>query len=191
MGSSASVGHATVSRNTVRNANADGAPTTDAIVLAGLDRFLVQANRITDDEAPSSPRCRYAINLDSGSNGQIADNFALDADHTTRGIRNNGDTSVEVRNNKTVQDAIRTVASTGSLTLLDGYDAFEVTGTTTITAIAAGYPGRLVTLKFNGALTVEDDNNLKLVGDFTTSANDVLTLVSDGTNWFEVSRSAN
>jgi hypothetical protein len=40
-------------------------------------------------------------------------------------------------------------------------------------------------------LTFTDGNNLKIAGNFVTSADDTITLVCDGTNWFETCRSAN
>lgn len=52
-------------------------------------------------------------------------------------------------------------------------------------------PGRRVTLKFNGDLIFTNGNNLKLARDFVTSVNDTITLVCNGTDWFEVSRSVN
>jgi hypothetical protein len=51
--------------------------------------------------------------------------------------------------------------------------------------------GQMVTLVFAGALTFTDGSNLKLAGNFGTSADDTITLVCDGTNWYEVTRSAN
>lgn len=70
---------------------------------------------------------------------------------------------------------------------------YEVTGTTNITSIgnAAAYAGRMLALKFTGTLTVTDGGNLKLGGDFSATADDVLTLLSDGTNWYQVGSSAN
>jgi hypothetical protein len=44
---------------------------------------------------------------------------------------------------------------------------------------------------FAGALTVTDGSNLNLAGNFVTTANDTLTLMCDGVNWNEVSRSVN
>jgi len=84
------------------------------------------------------------------------------------------------------------VSSASELSLGDG-NVFHVTGTTNITSIASAdtVAGRVVYLIFDGVLTVSDGNNLKLAGDFTTSADDVLVLVCDGSNWFEVSRSTN
>jgi len=48
-----------------------------------------------------------------------------------------------------------------------------------------------VTLIFDGGMTVQNGNNLYLSAVYTTTANDTLTLVCDGTNWYEVSRSVN
>lgn len=69
----------------------------------------------------------------------------------------------------------------------------HVTGTTTITSITSTnlQSGVVVTLIFDGALTVTDGGNLKLAGDFVTTADDTLTLVYDGTNWYETGRSVN
>ena len=65
---------------------------------------------------------------------------------------------------------------------------FLVTGATGISSIAPSWAGRLVTLKFNGALTVTSGSNLLLQGNFVCVAGDTLTLFCDGVNWREVSR---
>ena len=85
-----------------------------------------------------------------------------------------------------------TVASAASLTLPLGADVFHISGTTSITSISAtGWAGRSVTLIFDGILTLTDGSNLKLAGNFVTTADDVCRLACDGTNWFEQSRSVN
>lgn len=81
----------------------------------------------------------------------------------------------------------------GELTLPDG-DVFYITGTNNITSIAAASStiSRKVTLIFAGILTITDGSNLKMNGNFTTSADDTIGLVCDGTNWYESPpRSAN
>jgi hypothetical protein len=88
--------------------------------------------------------------------------------------------------------AVQTVASASTVTLPPTGDVFSISGTTGITAInTGGWAGRTVRLIFQGVLTVTDGANLKLAGNFTTSADDVLTLACDGSAWYEVSRSAN
>lgn len=88
--------------------------------------------------------------------------------------------------------AASSVASAATLTLPSDQDVVTVTGATSITFINPnGHSGRVVTLVFPGALTVTDGANLLLAGNFVTTANDTITLACDGTNWYEVARSAN
>lgn len=82
------------------------------------------------------------------------------------------------------------VASASTVTIpSEGY-AF-ITGTTNITSITALSAGARLILNFEGALTVTDGLNLKLNGNYVTTADDTLQLVSNGTNWYETARSAN
>ena len=88
------------------------------------------------------------------------------------------------------------IASAGTISVGDwsNGDLFVVTGTTgiaTVNTCSAQFAGRRVTLMFSGALTVTDGSNLKLAGNFVTTADDTLTLACDGTNWVEVGRSVN
>jgi hypothetical protein len=88
-------------------------------------------------------------------------------------------------------DVSSSVASASTIALPQAHDFVTITGTTGIATITASRSGRLVTLIFSGVLTVTDGSNLKLAGNFTTTADDTLTLRSDGTNWIEVARSVN
>jgi hypothetical protein len=84
------------------------------------------------------------------------------------------------------------VASATALPLPTGR-VFHVTGTTTITSITSTNfgSGAVITLIFDGVLTFTDGSNLVLAGNFVTTADDSITLVYDGTNWYETSRSVN
>lgn len=84
------------------------------------------------------------------------------------------------------------VASAAAMPVPTGR-VFHVTGTTNITSITSTnfQAGAVITLIFDDVLTFTDGNNLKLAGNFVTSADDTITLVYDGTNWFETSRSVN
>jgi hypothetical protein len=67
-----------------------------------------------------------------------------------------------------------------------------ISGTTSITSVLVnGHTGRRVTLIFLGILTFTDGSNLTLAGNFTTTANDTITIACDGSNWYEVCRSVN
>ncbi|TSD48938.1 hypothetical protein FFI94_024210 [Rhodococcus sp. KBS0724] len=63
-----------------------------------------------------------------------------------------------------------------------------------ITSIVGHRPGRVVRIIFTNAnpLPLRDNGTtLNLNGDFSPTTNDVLSLVSDGTNWYEIARSEN
>ena len=88
--------------------------------------------------------------------------------------------------------ATSSVASPAGGTLtLPGGSFIKVTGTNNITSVTASWVNRRVTLHFAGVLTFTDGSNLKLAGNFVTSADDTITIVCDGTDWFEVARSVN
>jgi len=76
----------------------------------------------------------------------------------------------------------------GAITLGDDGNYFDITGTNAITSITAKAAGTVVTLQFDSTASLVDGSNLKLQGNFTGAAEAQITLVSDGTNWFEVSR---
>lgn len=83
------------------------------------------------------------------------------------------------------------VASTSTITATG--NLFHVTGTTNITSVdGTGITaGSKITIIFDGILTFTDGSNLKLATSFVTTADATITLVYDGSNWYEVSRSTN
>lgn len=85
-----------------------------------------------------------------------------------------------------------TIASATALVVPEG-NVFHVSGTTTITSIVAANANRgdILVLIFDGILTFTDGNNLKIAGNFTTSADDTITLAYDGTNFYELARAVN
>lgn len=70
---------------------------------------------------------------------------------------------------------------------------FHVTGVASITSITSTNitAGTEITIIFDGILTFTDGSNLKLAGNFVTTADDTITLVYDGTNWYETARAIN
>lgn len=64
---------------------------------------------------------------------------------------------------------------------------------TTITNFTGGQAGQVIYLLFDDANTTVNRSNAYLAGgtNFVSTANDTLTLVSDGTYWYEIARSAN
>ena len=98
-------------------------------------------------------------------------------------------TNYNESNNYTAEPT--TVASAGTVFLPNFGRVFVITGTTNINALGNQWRGRQVTLVFQDALTVGNTGTLVLAGNFTTTANDTLNLISDGINWYETSRSVN
>lgn len=111
------------------------------------------------------------------------DTHSATAGGTYFGERNNGGFAVAV------------VASAAALTLpFQGTETpvFSITGTTNVTSVVAtGWEGRTVRLIFAGALTFTDGSNLKIAGNFVTTADDVIVLTCFGGNWYECGRSVN
>jgi hypothetical protein len=80
--------------------------------------------------------------------------------------------------------------------VLDGINiVFRVNGATNFSTLNDPklYAGKKVTLIFASTPTVQTGGNIKLAGgvNFVATADDTLTLASDGTNWFEAARSVN
>ncbi len=148
----------------------------------------------------SSPRVAYGTNgFIAGSTEQYFwTNTSANATATPdTGLARNSAGVVEANNGS--KGSVRylmgggtAVASAAALPLPTG-SVFHVTGTTGITSITSTsfQSGVMITLIFDGALTVTDGGNLKLAGNFTTTADDTLTLIYDGINWYECCRSVN
>ena len=114
---------------------------------------------------------------------------------TAGGITNNVAAGKAITQNGTVNYKVGSDISSpagGELDLGDG-TYFNITGTNNITSIAAAdsTAGRMVVLKFAAILTFTDGGNLLTAGNLVTSADDTITLMCDGTNWYEMARSVN
>ena len=109
-------------------------------------------------------------------------------------LRNNNSTYSGVTGVNVASPYVATTASSGGIVTLNGTDkTWVITSVVAINTInnAADYAGETIKLIFTTALTVVDGSNLKLAGNFVTTADDTLNLTSDGTNWYEDSRSIN
>lgn len=84
-----------------------------------------------------------------------------------------------------------TVASASTIAIPIGQKVVEISGTTNITSITAtGHSGAVVVLIFQGVLTLTDGSNLKLGGNFVTTADDAIVLACNGTNWYQAGGSS-
>jgi hypothetical protein len=113
------------------------------------------------------------------------------------GMRHNG-TQLELTDLATTATSTRPVRFMGgsivasAATIMPTGNVFHVSGTTNIDTITAMGAGTTITLIFDGVLTVGDSTgNIKLPAAFVSTADDTLTLVSDGSSWFYVSQGVN
>lgn len=114
------------------------------------------------------------------------------SDNETSGLLNNA-TGTDWVIDDNLGVITTTVASAATITL-PGEDVVKVSGTADITSITAGAPGRRVTIIFTGtaaATGLTDGSNLKLAGSLAYTPDDTISLVCDGTNWWETGRSVN
>ncbi len=90
---------------------------------------------------------------------------------------------------------IKALTVSGTSFRRDGFHTVRVTaaGATSINTIAGGSKGDEITVLFgDGNVTLEDGSgNIVLAGNMAGTVNDTIRLKFDGTNWFELSRSAN
>jgi hypothetical protein len=142
--------------------------------------FLFNNNNvdITVSGLVSNTGGQQTTDISIGSGNQV--NFILPVFRT---YSNSGTSLVQFLGRKTT--ATTTIPSSTSLQLLDYCDVQTVSGNTNITSISAdSWPGRSVTLIFQGTLTVSNIGNIKLASPFSATANSTLTLSTDGTNWY-------
>ncbi len=83
-----------------------------------------------------------------------------------------------------VDGALGTVTAAAALTLPAQRPVVQVNGNTSITSITATWDGDVVYLRFTGTPTLTKGSNLKLAADFVATADDVIGLTCNGTNWY-------
>lgn len=92
--------------------------------------------------------------------------------------------------NNIVQES-STVASANVVVLPNTGRVFTISGTTAINGLSNQWAGREVTLVFSSTAQINATGSLKLNSNFTGAADRAISMVSDGTNWYERSRSTN
>jgi hypothetical protein len=177
--------------NIVDNNAGNGAGNHGVSVAANANDWLIDDCTIGNGVLGTGHQ-KYGVNIASGTSNRFwITNNRFTGNET--GVINNLGTGFQtiIRDNYPDQ-ALPAVASAATITVPAGSPpVLQVTGTTNITSVTAGMASQRVTLLFTGILTFTDGSNLKLNGNFVTTADDTITLVCDGTNWYETSRSAN
>jgi hypothetical protein len=170
---------------TVPTFGADPVTITGPSLDAKVDGLATEFNgNIDNDNIDSAAAIANSkLNLASISqNVSFAGTVALTGVNTISGV-----TSMSGKIFKLAKGAdVASVA--GAITLGDDGNYFDITGTEAITSITAKTAGTVVVLQFDSTASLVDGSNLKLQGNFQGATDAQITLSSDGTNWFEVSR---
>lgn len=186
-------------KNTVTGAmacdNGTGSPGDAGIYSSNSDNLAIHTIVGNTCTQASGGVQDYGIDASVSGTGYTVVSTNTCTLNNTADVRLTGTTNnIKFTNNiaPVIVDTFPTVASATALTLPVAVDDIKVTGVTAITSIiATGNNRRTVRLIFAGILTLTDGSNLKLNGNFVTSADDTVVLTCDGTNWYEISRSAN
>lgn len=176
--------------NQVLNCDKSGGGYAGITLLDGVTDFSIIGNQIGDETGGG---CAKSI-VCGTSGGAGVSNCIVSSNkcqhNTDDKIYVYGAGGVQVRDNVDGAEGLN-VASAATVTLPDNGKLFATTGTTNITSIAASWSGREIVLIFLAGLTFTDGSNLKLAGNFVTSPGATITLISNGTNWYEMARSVN
>lgn len=168
-----------ISGNTARSNGADG------LKLKNVTHSSITGNVMNSNTG-------YGINI--GGEGEVEANNLISSNmvrSNTAGQIAQMALSTRILANDTGTGNTLTPAADFKLTLPSNGDYFYITGTTNITSISSAFLGRRITLQFAAALTMTDGGNLALAGNFTTTTADTISLIYDGANWVETSRSVN
>lgn len=138
---------------------------------------------------PLTPSQVYGVFINSGTTAMVKDCDLLG--NLTGGINVATYPTNFIERDNIVGPTVVNISSAATLPVPFTGEIFFVTGTTNITAISNAFGARKISLIFLSALTVTDGGTLKLAGNLTTGTGTTLTLVSEGTNWYEISRSVN
>ena len=184
--------------NIIRNvATANTVGDRYGIFIQTLDAYTITGNTVTS----STATMQYALYMAAGTqtNTIIESNYLFDATDAALRVASTATSFLSFKDNALYgltqsvnSSALPVVASAATITLPTQDAVVRITGTTNITSILnAGHTGHRITLVFDGVLTVVNGSNITISSNFTTTANDTLTLVCDGNNWLETSRSVN
>lgn len=193
----------------------NGGPGVYADANSKFNRYNIVS---TEDGRSGSPGTYFAVDFDGSDNNQINAVIKEGASSQVRGLvfrsgsTNNAlmnltfDTNlIEVINDLGSENYINwpsgspssAISSASTITIPFAGSLFDISGTTTIVTInnSNTYKGRIVTLQFQGSLTVQQKSatpgsNIVLAGsaNFSATASDTLTLISNGTDWVEIAR---
>jgi hypothetical protein len=168
------------------NNTANGAFSVGIAVAAGTTDFRIKAVR-SGNVGPSGGHQKYGLQINAGASDRYVVTDCDFSDNETAALDDSGTgTNKRLMNNLPLTAGGGVIASAATVFATPLDEVFSVTGTTNIQTINGGFRGRRITLIFAAALSlVHGTGNLRLTGsaNLAVTANDVLQLVFDGTNW--------
>ena len=201
--------------NVVKN-NSVFSSAQDGIRLTSTNTHTQVLGNLCVDNDRDDTSTFHGIHVNAGDFAQVSGNKCYNTDPTVgqvRGIQVSGNSCAvsdnDVRRNtnssgigvggtdniiddNNVTGFLPAVASgAGEIALPVPYRYVTLTGTSAVTGLKAIHGGAITTLKTTATASLTDGENLKLAGNFSGTADDTITLICDGTNFFEMSRSAN
>lgn len=166
----------------IQTTSVTGSIATTVLTVTAVGAGVLQIGQVISGSGVTAGTTITALGSGTGGTGT----YTVSASQTV------SSTTIAASAPTLVGNGVQNVASAAAVTLPALGATFLITGTTSITSVvAAGNAGREVTLIFVGVLTFTDGSNLKIAGNFVTTADDTITIVCDGANWFEVCRSVN
>jgi parallel beta-helix repeat protein len=178
--------------NSVHGGNSLG----NAIQVVNFPNFTITGNHLDDYDNSAGFGVTLFGNEAVTFNGIISGNlFSGEGTGNPVGTNLSGGAALgDVRIESNSGFSVPTTASAAAVTLPIHSPVHVISGTANITSITAAPNGRIVTLRFNntaGAAGVVDGSNLKISANLPYTPDDTLTLLSNGSNWYEVARSVN
>lgn len=136
-----------------------------------------------------------AVSIGTASCRAVVVRNVMDVPFSSRGITG-WDVTTTAKDNTFILPSGQDLAAASATALIlncPGNYKWRVTGAVTVTSIPIQCDQTEVVLKFDGAPTITNVATVKLAGavNFVATADDMLTLVSDGTAWREKCRSVN
>ncbi len=167
-------------------------PGTDYVGSFGCDGFEIRGMAMSafdDGDTLASDKVwrttadveGFHVHNNTGPNpvsGTYFEHYAYASDKKNRIVKDNGG-----------QKVVEQITAAATLPIIPCVDRYVITGATTITDIPDGYSGREITLRFGSTATLQANANLLIDGDLVGAAGRVITLRSNGSEWYEMSRS--
>lgn len=164
-----------------------------AIMLAGGNSVVNDGHHLLSSAYFDGTNWRYAVGLPATNYSQFNGMHVFRV--APAGTANNvvpWVTGLQISSEGIVAPSMGAAVASASAIVPTG-NLFHITGVTTITSITGtNIPaGARITMIFDSTAQMTDGSNLKLAGNFTGAADRTITGVWDGTNFYEVARSAN